>query len=340
MRPIIILSLLGIVLLSCGEKLPLPTDVRDDDGGRLTDTTMAPVLPHWTAADGIPFVRPFGVTVGYDRTIYICDTGNDRIVRLTPNGEFIESYPIPQPHAVAQDRAFSLAAVNSTPQIWLRRATGGGFAPFAELDSTYRCASQPNAPPICYWDVPRFESITSTLDANKSVFYAVAVGRIYVMLGDFLEPTPQGILYPVVDSGGAFGDVYNPTGVAFGIVRDQRRLFVAQYPGIYGVQYLALPEYLPALPDSGQDVFRMPLVDTKYLAVDEQGNVFVLHRANGLVMMFDKDGQYVLTFGRKSADDLGLFDPCGIACYDDMVLIADTKNNRIARYQLTAVPQN
>ncbi len=154
-RLLFIFSLLAIAA-SCGEKLPLPVAVNDDDGGHLTDTTYVPVLPHWTTAGGIDFNYPFGVSLGYDQTIYICDTRNDRIVRLTQNGEFIESFSLPHPYGVAQDRALTLAAVNGGNKIYLRRyPEGGDFVEYLEMDSVYRCEQQPHSPEICWWDVPR-----------------------------------------------------------------------------------------------------------------------------------------------------------------------------------------
>lgn len=335
---VVFLSLLILALsTACGDKIPLPVNVDDDSNGNLTDTTFVPILPHWTEANGIPFNYPFGVNIGYDRTIFISDTRNDRIVRVTATGEFIESFPIPHPHGVAQDRAFTLMAVNEGNQAWIKREGSSEFTPYVEEESTYVCIAQPNAPPICYWDVPRFTSITATR-LSKSVFYVARAGQVSAVFGDEFQPQPQ--FYPILPTGGGYGQIYSPIDVEFTMVGNQGRLLVSQYGGVYGVQYLALPEYRPAIADSFRDVFQMPLDDVKYLAADERGNVFVLHRANGIVMMFDKDGHYVLTFGRDGTDQLSLQDATGIAVLDDIILIADAKNNRIARYQVTAIPQN
>lgn len=336
MRIASIIALSGL-LIACGEKIPMPSNVRDDDGGKLTDTTFVPILPHWTSADGIDFDYPAGVSVGYDRTIYICDTRNDRIVRVTPSGEFIESFPMPAPQAVAQDRTFSLAAVNGTNEVWMRHyPSDAEFTPSAGLDSTWRCIPQPNAPPLCYWDVPHFEHIVSTWE-TVSRFFTIGVGRVYRVHGDPYIQFP--VLEPVLDSSHAYGSVYNPTGLAAAMVGGRRRLIVAQYPSFYGVQYLTLPGSAPVFEDEGQDVLKKTLMDTKYVAADEHGNVFVLHRTNGLIMMFDKDGRFVLSFGRDGADELSLHDATSIAVFDDIVLVADAKNNRIVRFQLTATPQ-
>jgi len=323
--------------IGCGEKISLPGEVHNDDDGRLTDTTFVPILPHWTSADGIPFNYPFGVDIGYDRTIYVSDTRNDRIVRLTGDGAFIESFPMSRPHGVAQDRAFTLMAVNEGNSVWIRRQGEAEFAKFATADSTFRCLLQPGGGEICWWDVPHFTSITATRLA-KSIFYVTGAGRVQSVLGDPHQPNPA--LYPSIDSGTAYGSLYSPIDIEFSTVRDQHRLIVSQFGRSNGVQYFAIPSLLPAISDPQRDAFRTTLDDVKYVAADERGNVFVLHRANGRVMMFDKDGNFILSFGRDGTDPLSLQDPTSIAVLDDIVLIADAKNNRISRYQLTAIPQN
>lgn len=338
MRLILTAISAAIVIASCGEKIPLPSNVRDDDGGRLTDTTFVAVLPHWTSAGGIPFNTPLDVTVGYDRTIYVCDTRNDRIVRLTPSGEFIESYAMPHPFAVAQDRSFGLAAVDGKTKVWVRRyPEGGDFVEYAEMDSTWRCIPQPHEPAVCYWDVPELTKISATGEL-RNVFYVVGAARVSYIISD--RALVDTDFYPIVDSGGAYGALYAPTSAIFASVRGQRRLIIAQFPAFYGVQYLSIPSYQPVFPDTGQDIFNMVPNDVKYLAADERGNVFVLHRISGVVMMFDKDGGYILSFGHSGTDELGVDGPRGIAVLDDIVLIADSRNNRISRYQMTAVPQN
>ena len=91
---------------------------------------------------------------------------------------------------------------------------------------------------------------------------------------------------------------------------------------------------------SAADIYQMTQDDIKTVAADHLGNIYVLHQHAAEVMVFDKHGRYVTAFGRLGADSLGLSHPCGIAVYDETVLIADTGNNRIVRYQMTAVPEN
>ena len=324
----------AIVLAACGEKLPLPTDVRDDDGGRLLDTTYAVVLPNWTGAGGIPFARPYGVSIGYDRSIYVCDTDHDRIVRLNVNGELLESFDTPHPIAVAQDRSFNLAAVGDSPEIWLRRfKEHGAFTTITHLDSNYICTDQPDGSVWCRWIVPRFEAIAAS-PLPTSQFLAVASGKVWGIYSD------APVLQIAIDTGVESGQVYNPTSVAMGIVSSEVRYIVAQYPSHLGVQYIGGRPRGPLLKDPATDVLNMTLDDTKYVALDEHGNVFVLHHEASFVMVFDKNGRYKLRFGSYGNGDEQMQYPRAIAVLDETVYIADPWNNRVLRFQSTTMPQN
>lgn len=331
--------ILVVIMLfcACGDKLPLPTNIRDDDGGNLLDTSYVAVLPHWTSANGLAFKRPHGVTVGYDRTIYICDTDNDRVVRLTPTGEFIESFAVPHPHSVAQDRAFNLVVANRTGSLWQRRYnSGGSFEVFKTVDSVYRCSDDPHPfgePPLCGWYFPTFSFVAASLDA-RSRFYSVVSNRVCLFdLGVRWQPH-------FVDSGYGIGPVALPTGVAVVNYKGGSRLIIAQYAEWFGVQYYSVPYHYPIVRDSAADVYNVTLDDMKYVAADDRGNVFVLHRSHGVVMIFSPNGRHLHTFGRSGSDELGLNGPAAISILDETIFIADTQNHRVARYQMTNIPQN
>lgn len=328
------LAILGLVvlLIACGEKLPLPVAVNDDDGGRLVDTTYVPVQPFWTSANGIPYSNPRGVTVGYDRTIYVCDTDNDRIVRLSPEGHFIESYVLDHPYSVAQDRAFNLVAVNNTGKIWLRHYTSGGdFEVHIARDSNYQCGDDPNGP--CGWYFPQFTNVAASRDP-RSLFYAVVNGR--ALWFDIDAPW-----HPIfADSGYGIGRLEQATGVAVAEFRNERFLLIAQAYPIWGVQYLSIPSHSPVIVDTLADIYSRTDPDLKYLAANDRGDVFVLHKFAAKVMVFSRRGKLLHTFGQTGISEFRLLTPSAIAVFDETLLIADTGHNRIARYQLTNVPQN
>ncbi|MEW5700721.1 MAG: NHL repeat-containing protein [Candidatus Zixiibacteriota bacterium] len=327
----------AVLVVGCGEKIPLPTGIQNDPSGRLLDTVYIAVVPHWTGAGGIPFVRPRGVSVGYDRTIYVCDSVNNRVVRLDTEGNFLEQYTMPGPVAVTQDRGLNLVAVNNTRTVWVRRFLAhGDFVAFADADSFQYCRPIGKGDSICMWLLPRLLDITSSPDA---------AGWFYVnedWSGQILRFTlgyPQ--LSNVFRRGSAIGQVYAATGVATSPVgTGGYRLIVTQYGPEQGVQYFDGSTKLPVITDASADVYHRTLADYKTVAADRLGNVYILHREAAQVMVFDKRGRYVLAFGQQGTDSLGLSSPSGIAVLDETILIADTGNNRIVRYQMTAVPEN
>ncbi len=326
--------MLLLLTAACGEQMPLPLNVRDDDGGRLVDTTYVPVLPFWTSADGIPFKNPRGVSLGYDRTVYVCDTDNDRIVRLTLEGQFIESYALPHPHSIAQDRAFNLVAVNNTGRIWLRRyPSSGAFELHVARDSNYQCGDDRPPGQPCGYFYPVFTSVAASRHA-RSLFYAVVSGRALW----FDIDAPWNPVF--VDSGDGIGRVSWATGVAISEFRDERYLLVAQIYPNWGVQYFSIPHHGPVIADTLADIYSLTNVDRKFLATNERGNILVLHQREGIVMIFSRSGQLLHTFGQSGVQEFRLNSPSGITAFDETVMIADTKNNRIARYQMTNVPQN
>jgi hypothetical protein len=320
------------MLTACGEKLPLPANVIDNDSGRLVDTTYVPALPFWTSADGIPFRHPHGIAIGYDYTIYVCDTDNDRIVRLTPGGDFIESFALEHPYSVAQDRAFNLVAVNNTGRIWLRRyGTEGGFELHVARDSNYQCGDDPKGP--CGWYFPKFTNVAASRDP-RSLFYAVISGR--ALRFDIDVPW-----YPVyVDSGLGLGRVDNATGIAVGEFRNERFLLVAQFAPAWGVQYFSVPLHSPVVHDTSADIYFVTDTGMKYVASSERGNVYVLQQLLGNVLVFSYRGKLQHTFGQTGNPEFRLSRPSAIAVFDETILVADTDNNRIARYQMTNFPQH
>ena len=147
----------------------------------MLDTVYVAVLPHWTDAGGIPFVRPRGVAVGYDRTIYVCDSSNNRIVRLDAEGNLLESFSVPGPVAVTQDRGLNLICVNNTRIVWARRFLDhDGFDTLVAADSILSCDTSPSGAVLCSWIIPRLMGVAAAPDASGRCYVSDDVtGRIY-----------------------------------------------------------------------------------------------------------------------------------------------------------------
>ena len=66
------------------------------------------------------------------------------------------------------------------------------------------------------------------------------------------------------------------------------------------------------------------LVGPQYMAEDDFGNIYVSDFGNNRIVVFDSEGNGLLTFGKKSGDFPGLRSPTGIAIVDGRVLVADS----------------
>ncbi|MBQ7165508.1 MAG: VWA domain-containing protein [Treponema sp.] len=66
------------------------------------------------------------------------------------------------------------------------------------------------------------------------------------------------------------------------------------------------------------------LIGPQYLAEDSQGNIYVTDYGNCRVVVFDQDGNGLLSFGRKTDEFDGLKSPTGIAIWEDRIFVADS----------------
>jgi len=329
------LVLAAAVVGGCGEKMPLPANIPDNPDGRLVDTVYLPLRPTWTEADGIPFNHPAGIGVGYDRTLYICDTDNDRIVRLNVDGSFIESFDIAHPVAVAQDRGFNLVCANRTSVVYLRRFLDhGGFISFLETDSVLQCVTTPRGETICGWAHSSFFDVAVSPQI-EGWFYII--DETFGIVRRFSVDLP--LLHRGIDSGSVPGAVLVPLSIATGLSPEGYRVYVTQYGTELGLQYLDGQRRDPVGLDASADVFHEIPFGYKLVAADDLGNVYLLTYTTSEVIKFDRFGRKILAFGREGNDLFSLDNPRGIAVLDETVYIADTDNNRIVRYRLATVPE-
>ncbi|MBI3873084.1 MAG: hypothetical protein HY304_08430, partial [candidate division Zixibacteria bacterium] len=209
-----------------------------------------------------------------------------------------------------------------------------GFVPHITLDSARVCTSD-NDTTICHNVAARVTAVAVSPSPDLRFFVVEESAGAVDWIGLDLPAALS-----AVDGGPSIGQVFSPVGLATWPGGDGYRLIVTQYPQFLGVQYFDPSTRRPVIPGDSADIFRRTLTDEKSVAADEFGNVFVLHRTTGLIMIFDKHGLLRLSFGRPGTDPLGLNNPSGIAVLDETLYIADTGNNRIVRYQKTAVPEN
>ena len=298
----------------------------DPYAGRWQDLAARLVFGTEGGAAG-EFLRPNGIKIGADGFLYVADTGNHRIQKFTPDGQFVESWG--QYSSVELEGGVPLGF----NEPWDVAVASDGSIYVAD---TWNHRIQRRAPDgtVTAWGL--FGQYTSADGAvGESAFYGprgIALssdGRVYV--ADTGNKRIQ-----VFDSQGRFafqwggggvleGYLDEPVGIAVGpdgnvYVADtwNRRVQVFTSDGVY------LRQWSIAGWDTG-------LGDEKpFLAVDRGGNVYVTDPGHYRVLVFDGVGNYLLSFGQYGFDERSFVFPTGIAVSDDgTVYVADSHGHRV-----------
>ncbi|MFC1617274.1 hypothetical protein ACFL2K_03540, partial [Candidatus Margulisiibacteriota bacterium] len=74
--------------------------------------------------------------------------------------------------------------------------------------------------------------------------------------------------------------------------------------------------------------------DPYYMALDEEGNVYVADTDNDRIQKFDADGNYLTEWGADGVGDGEFDEPQGIAVYQDYVFVKDKNTDRIQQFDL------
>jgi hypothetical protein len=350
----ILVLIIGLLLIfDCGKKIKLPTSLSEQQE-KISDTTYVQISPAWTQANGVPFKNPMDVYIGYDTYVYIADTGNDRIVKMNRKGEFMAEYSIKHPINICQDPLLRLAAVTGNNSIYFK----GIFdqKPFHEVYATMDTV-------VTVTIIRDSTVVIVGVDTISSSYQAIACTPIpadtyFYFTCEQTEHTYHGVygekhqrdriikFFPkmrddtllliasdtVVEKGGTV----NPTRICsyksgdfFNIIFCQNwdRYFVQRIEGEYPYSLI----YFPNSDIWSSYYFGLPMD----VAVDEFRNIYVADEGKDKILKFDKNGDFILSFGEYGSGYKEFKDPSGIAYYDKTLYIADAGNNRILRFQLS-----
>lgn len=357
---ILALAASALLLLNCGEKLTLP-DLPAPNYSSVLDTSYIQITPVWTSAGGITFDRPEDIQIGYDRYLYVCDTGNDRIVKLDLNGTMLESYSVKHPVAVTQDRGLDLLAVagdyneitmnadSTTDTIWYGNSVYRKKYASMEFGAVFTDSNEIEIivfpPGATLYVAPEYTGIVATLTPEKD-YYVVDFLQDRILKFDANDdPYPRSEVI-----GGEPGDVtQDPWDLYTFEIVGRHYLAYTQTPGNYAVQILSLPAQIPIFNDTLvgiPDLVRIHATGRKQIAVDEQSNYYVLLARlapftgyNYHVLKFNRYGEFIGEFGADGSGEKQFSDPRGLAYKDGILYIADTGNDRIVRFQLATEVQ-
>lgn len=354
---IFILIMVFLLIFSCGEKIKLPTSLPQPTE-RISDTTYVQISPAWTQANGVAFRNPTDVYIGYDTYVYIADTGNDRIVKMSRKGDFIAEYPIEHPINICQDPLLRLAAVTGNNSIYFKDIFDQ--RPFYEVYTV--------ADTVDTIFIVRDDSVIIVgVDTISTSYQAVACTPIpsdnhFYFTCEQTEHTYQGVygekhqrdrimgFFPkmkgdtiffmvsdtVVKKGGTLGRTINPSGItSYGTKNSFNIVFCQEWGPLY-VQKIEGKSPHSVIPFTYTDIWSWYFLGIpKDLTLDEFGNIYVADQGKDKILKFDKNGKCILTFGKLGSGYKEFKDPSGISYYDKTLYVADTGNNRILRFQLS-----
>jgi len=298
------------------------------------------------------------VYIGYDTYVYIADTGNDRIVKMSRKGDFIAEYSIKHPINVCQDPLLRLAAVTGNSSIYFKDIFDQRpFYQVYTIGDTVLPITVPrdSSDTTIAWDTisTSYQSVACTPIAADTYFYFTCdqTGHTYHgvhgekhqrdrITGFFPKMKDDTIFFAVSDTVvkkvGSLGLTISPSGIttyntknSFNIVFCQEKspFYVEQIEGEYPYSVI----YFPYPDIRSSYLFGLP----KDVTVDEFRNIYIADQGKNKILKFDKDGNFILSFGKFGSGYKEFKDLSGIAYYDKTLYIADTGNNRILRFQLS-----
>ncbi len=351
---------LFIFINACSNKLDLPAGGGGDNNlGGAGDTTYIQ-LTGWNREvnpDWYDFDHPQDVIYGWDESIYVADTGNNRILQFSKTGFFYEDniIDIPEnidfanPIAITQDVMQFIYAVNGTNEIF-------AYLPLSRylptLSDVFLVFQGP--------DSAQYVGIAADRTTANNVYITDKYHNQMLMAHFFYNRNDTLFAYEfqeestiIAEAGSGVTTLDDPRQVAVDADLDIYFTQTCATNGVFFVQSMywdgqllqrALFNQFGDIHD--RDLFRNP----NDIAVRGQGSikyVYVADTGHNLIRTY-KFNNYVKEFEKQLLGDNGqtLFDnPMGVAVapFDDekefVIYIADTNNNRIERYWLS-IPKN
>jgi len=349
---IFFVCLLVILLeIHCGEKFDLSQLPAADVPKVIGDTTYVQQNPIWTAPEVGGFNQPKDILVGWEPLIYICDTGNDRIVMMDLAGHVLGvSKRIKRPVAVSQDRRLNLIVCAEFDTVIqgqtvtfgalykIRQFEAGNDIANARIDRIYFESGKP------------YRRFTGVAALYNNQYYVTRVGPDNTSP---IDPDNAVLLFDKDDTYLTPIPNLKPSGTGLESIQDlssittfnnrtldfiftqigSQSLFKVQWITFIKTQdYSYYQSKFSPTRDGNLDILKINrFAQPEDVTVDNSGNIFVIDAAADSLYKFDNRGREKQSFGGRDV----FKDPHGVAFFDKTLYVADTGNNRILRFILS-----
>jgi hypothetical protein len=361
------IALLASLVLTVGcshEKTPLPVIPSDDDNGNIGRAVYVQINPPLDAANGYNFNHPSDIYLGADNFLYVCDTGNNRIVMMDVGGAIQGiSQPIPHPEAVTQNDSLQLLIVNNTNAVFkIDLFAANHQIGQAPVEKVFEQTSRPTRKFTGISVYNGFEYYVTVIDTADSS----TVFKEFSFIYDFnADHTLKGPLPMNVNGTGLFSAIV-PTAIVsirerwldISSTAEKSPEFYFTHigrtsqlpPNNFKLQHIttAIREgdvvLVPNTGLIGQDIYsfdnRANLSD---VALDRSGFVFVVDAGGSGTLpgfyRFSQQGTLLQSVVGEGNGEKEFRNPSGIAVLpfleQQIVFVSDTENNRILRFKLS-----
>ncbi|MBU4266544.1 MAG: SMP-30/gluconolactonase/LRE family protein, partial [Candidatus Altiarchaeales archaeon] len=309
------------------------------------------------AEDG-KFYDPKGIDIGFNGTIYVVDTENDRFQVFDSNFTHIETVRGSDYNGIGElddPEGIAVKVINSNITyvyiadtknhrigVRLQNYSFNNETNKTEVnDSWVEFGQRCDDPVDCNYDKYHYFEAPKSIevDAEGTVYVAdTDEDRIQIIDSDFEAPS-----FNFSGSDSVDGELNAPEGIA---IDSSGNIYVADTGNnkirIFdpnGVQLRSFGSF-----GSGQKEFNEP----SGIEVDDEGRIFVADRGNHRIQIFGVSGNYMTEFGTENCStdiyydsniSKGKFcDPNDVKVVDDKIYVADTGTHRIQVFQVPALP--